>query len=76
MNPTRIVLADDHALVRAGFRALLRELGIHVVAEANNGNEALRLIELHQPDIVLMDIAMPELNEGCAKHNQRLKRVR
>jgi DNA-binding NarL/FixJ family response regulator len=62
MNSTRILLADDHALVRAGFRALLHELGIQVVAEANNGNEALRFIELHQPDIVLMDIAMPELN--------------
>jgi DNA-binding NarL/FixJ family response regulator len=62
MNPTRILLADDHALVRAGFRALLHELGMQVVAEANNGNEALRLIELHQPNVVLMDIAMPELN--------------
>jgi DNA-binding NarL/FixJ family response regulator len=62
MNPTRILLADDHALVRAGFRALLHELGMQVVAEANNGSEALQLIELHQPDIVLMDIVMPELN--------------
>jgi DNA-binding NarL/FixJ family response regulator len=62
MIPTRILLADDHALVRAGFRALLHELGMQVVAEANNGSEALPLVELHQPDIVLMDIVMPELN--------------
>ena len=78
MNPTRILLADDHALVRAGFRALLHELGIQVVAEANNGNEALRLIELHQPDIVLMDIAMPELNglEATARVAEAFPNVR
>jgi DNA-binding NarL/FixJ family response regulator len=59
----RIVLADDHALVRAGFRALLQSLdGIEVVAEAENGAQALELIEHHLPDLVLMDIAMPGLN--------------
>ena len=59
----RIVLADDHALVRAGFRALLQSLdGIEVVAEAENGAQALELIERHLPDLVLMDIAMPGLN--------------
>lgn len=59
----RIVLAEDHALVRAGFRALLQSLnGIEVVAEAENGTEALELIERHLPDVVLMDIAMPGLN--------------
>ena len=59
----RIVLADDHALVRAGFRALLQSLdGIEVVAEAENGVQALELIERHLPDLVLMDIAMPGLN--------------
>lgn len=58
----RVLLADDHELVRAGFRTLLHELGMQVVAEASNGNEALRLIALHKPDVVLMDLAMPELN--------------
>jgi len=59
----RIILAEDHALVRAGFRALLQSLeGIEVVAEAENGTEALELIERHIPDVVLMDIAMPGLN--------------
>ena len=62
MNPIRVLLADDHALVRAGFRALLESLGMQVVAEASDGLEALRLIELHRPDIVLMDVAMPQLN--------------
>jgi DNA-binding NarL/FixJ family response regulator len=57
------LLADDHKLVRAGIRSLLERLSdIEVVAEASDGREALRLIEEHRPQIVLMDIAMPELN--------------
>ena len=63
MKPIRVLLADDHALVRAGFRALLQSLpDMEVVAEAGDGREALRLIDLHQPDVVLMDIGMPGLN--------------
>jgi len=63
MPPIRVVLADDHTLVRAGIRALLQNLvGIQVVAEASDGHEALDLIDTHQPDVVLMDIAMPGLN--------------
>ncbi len=62
MAPLRILLADDHALVRAGFRALLEGLGMEVVAEAGNGEEALQLIGTHRPDVVLMDIAMPGLS--------------
>jgi DNA-binding NarL/FixJ family response regulator len=62
-TPIRILLADDHALVRAGIRALLQNLPeVEVVAEAGDGREALRLIEQYQPDLVLMDIAMPGLN--------------
>ena len=57
------MLADDHALVRAGIRALINRLpGIEVVAEAGDGHEALRLIEQLQPDVALLDIAMPGLN--------------
>jgi DNA-binding NarL/FixJ family response regulator len=57
------LLADDHKLVRAGIRSLLERLpDIEVVAEASDGREALRLIGEHRPQIVLMDIAMPELN--------------
>jgi len=62
VKPTRIVLADDHRLVRAGIRSLLEEIkGAEVVAEAEDGREALRLIEKHQPDIALLDIGMPGL---------------
>jgi len=63
MKPTRVLLADDHALVRAGIRTLLQNLaGIEVVAEASDGREALNLVKAHRPDVVLMDITMPELN--------------
>ncbi len=63
MNATRVLLADDHALVRAGIRALVQNLaGIEVVAEAADGRDALALIETHQPDVVLMDISMAGLN--------------
>jgi DNA-binding NarL/FixJ family response regulator len=63
LNPTRVLLADDHALVRAGIRALLSTIeGVEVIAEAGNGREALQLIRELQPDIVLLDIAMPDLS--------------
>lgn len=63
MNPIRVLLADDHTLVRGGIRALLRDLPrVEVIAEANDGREALSLIQSHQPDIVLMDIAMSGMN--------------
>ena len=63
MNPIRIVLVDDHTLVRAGMRALLDKMaGIDVVAEASDGREALRLLGPIHPDVVVMDIAMRGLN--------------
>ncbi len=63
MKPIRILLADDHALVRAGLRSLLESLPeVEVVAEAGDGREALRLAATHHPHIALLDIAMPELN--------------
>ncbi|WP_030906968.1 response regulator transcription factor [Streptosporangium amethystogenes] len=59
----KIVLADDQALVRAGFRALLdAQPGMTVVAEAGDGSQALRLAAEHQPDVVLMDIRMPGMD--------------
>jgi len=70
----RVLLIDDHALVRAGIRALLSGIsGVEVVAEAGNGLDALRLIEELQPDIVLLDIAMPGLN-GFAVLSESVKR--
>ncbi|MCK6624881.1 MAG: response regulator transcription factor [Anaerolineae bacterium] len=79
MKPIRVLLADDHALVRAGFRALLQSLpDMEVVAEAGDGREALRLITLHQPDVVLMDIGMPGLNglEAAAQALDELPQTR
>lgn len=62
MIPIRILLAEDHRLVRAGIRALVEELSnVQVVAEAGSGLEALQLVEEHRPNVVLMDIAMPGL---------------
>lgn len=63
MNPIRILLVDDHALVRAGIRALIEgKPGIEVIAETGDGDEALRLIgELH-PNLVLLDITISSLN--------------
>lgn len=63
MPPIRIVLADDHTVVRAGIRAMLEGLGgIEIVGEATNGREALALVEQHQPHLLLADISMPEMN--------------
>jgi DNA-binding NarL/FixJ family response regulator len=63
MSPVRVMLADDHALVRAGLRALLQSLdGVQVVAEVGGGHEALQAVRTHQPDVVFMDIAMPGMN--------------
>jgi DNA-binding NarL/FixJ family response regulator len=63
MSPVRVVLADDHVLVRAGIRMLLENLdGVSVVAEAADGVEALQRVEATAPDLVVMDIAMPRSN--------------
>ncbi len=59
----RLLLADDHALVRRGMRALLEaEPGVTVVAEASDGLEAVGLCEVHRPDVVVLDVAMPRLS--------------
>jgi DNA-binding NarL/FixJ family response regulator len=63
MAVLRILLVDDHALVRAGMRSLLREIeGVEVVAEASDGAEALRLAARENPDVILLDIAMKGMN--------------
>jgi len=59
----RLLLADDHVLIRASLRSLLEDFsGIEVVAEAADGREAVQMVERHQPDVVLMDISMAGLN--------------
>ncbi|HEU0119715.1 MAG TPA: response regulator transcription factor [Bryobacteraceae bacterium] len=63
MSSIRILLADDHGVVRKGLRFLLsQDAAIEIVAEAEDGREALRLATEWQPNIVIMDIAMPQLN--------------
>jgi DNA-binding NarL/FixJ family response regulator len=62
-KPTRVLLADDHPIVRAGIRKLLEELpGVAVTGEASDGREAIDLIKALHPDVVLLDITMPGLN--------------
>ena len=63
MNRIRIILADDHALVRAGIRSLLEKLpSVEVLGEASDGHEALALVEKLRPSLVLLDITMSGLN--------------
>jgi len=78
-KPVRVMLADDHILVRTGIRALLEKLPwVQVVGEASDGREVLNLVEKHQPDVVLMDITMPGLNglEAAARMAQEFPHVR
>jgi two-component system, NarL family, response regulator NreC len=60
---TRILIADDHAIVRTGLRALLKEeAGMELVGEASGGEEALRLVESLNPDILVLDLSMPDMD--------------
>ncbi len=62
-NPIRVILADDHAVVRAGIRRFLETAGdIQVVAEADNGAQAVLAIQEHKPDVAVLDIQMPEMS--------------
>jgi DNA-binding NarL/FixJ family response regulator len=62
MNAPRVLIADDQALVRAGFRMILNADGIDVVGEAADGRQAVDAARQHRPDVVLLDIRMPELD--------------
>jgi DNA-binding NarL/FixJ family response regulator len=63
MSRLRVVIADDQPLMRAGFKTVLEATGtIEVVAEAGDGEEAIRAAETHAPDVILMDIRMPRVD--------------
>lgn len=61
--PIRVILADDHPLIRDGLRVMLDSAAeVQVVAEAANGRELIELVEIHKPDVVVSDIRMPEID--------------
>ncbi len=77
-NVINVVLADDHILVRDGIRALLEDqTGIVVIDEASNGKEAIEVVEKCNPDVLIVDIRMPEMNgiEVVGEINKRFKDV-
>jgi DNA-binding NarL/FixJ family response regulator len=79
MSRIKVVLADDHTLVRAGIRSLLESVpGVEVVAESGDGRETLELIGKHRPDVALLDIGMPGLSglEVAKRTTQESPRTR
>ncbi len=78
-HPIRILIADDHEVVRMGIRALIQQRAhLHVVAEAATGEEAVELALQHKPDVVVMDVRMPGMLgvEACQKIVQQLPNTR
>ena len=79
MMDTKVLLADDHAILREGIRMVLEaQPGITVVGEAEDGRQALEMVESLQPDVVVMDIAMPNMNgaEATRQIKRRFPRTR
>jgi DNA-binding NarL/FixJ family response regulator len=71
---TTVILADDHTMMRDGIRSILEQMNdIAIVAEAENGREAVELASKHAPDILLIDVAMPGLNGVEATRKMRAK---
>ena len=78
-NRVRVMIADDHPLVRSGLRALLERDGeFEVVAEAADGYEAIDLAVLHKPDVILLDVGMPRLSgpDAAQRISQKLPAAR
>jgi len=65
----QLLIADDHPLFRIGLRAALEKEGFEVIGEASDGIEAVRLVEIYQPEVVILDIRMPNMDgiEACAE---------
>ncbi|MFV1949947.1 MAG: response regulator [Anaerolineales bacterium] len=75
MKTIKVLLADDHTILRQGLRSILeQQAGIEVIAEAKNGREAVRIAEQMKPDVVVMDFSMPDLNglEATRQIKQRI----
>src|SRR5207247_2054001 len=74
--PTRILLADDHEIVRQGLRLLLQREGLEVIGEAANGQEAIRLASETCPDVAVLDYGMPLLNGiGAAREIMQVSKT-
>lgn len=74
MDNVRIIIADDHTVLREGLKALLSQTaGWSVIAEASNGLEVLPLVERHQPDLLILDLSMPNL--GGVETISRLRKL-
>jgi len=69
ISQMRLLIADDHPLFRIGLRAALEKEGFSVIGEAGDGIEAVRLVEIYQPEVVILDIRMPNMDgiEACAE---------
>ncbi len=70
-DPIRIMIVEDHAIVRQGLAALLRTVpDFAIVAEASDGRKAIELFRQHQPDVTLMDLRLPQMNgvEAIGRH--------
>ncbi len=73
-DPIRVMIVDDHSMVRRGLASILRvRPDLLLVGEANNGQEALQICEQTQPDVILMDLVMPEMDGAAATHALREK---